>query len=159
MSLSDLRYDERLHVPWLWWLVPALWLATLWIAFAFAAGAALAWAVTVVLGGAFFGAVAAYGSARVQVDGTHLRAGGSALALDHVGSVAVLDPEQARRLRGQDADARAHLLLRTYARGAVAVEVARDKAGCPYWYVSTRRPERLAAALLAARPPSGAASP
>lgn len=154
MSHSDLRYDERLHVPWLWWVLPALWLTTLWVAFAFAAGAALAWAVTAALGAACFGVLAAYGSARVQVGATELRAGGSALDLDRVGEVAVLDPEQARRVRGQDADARAHLFLRAYARGAVAVEVSRDpdgRQGCPYWYVSTRHPQRLASALVAGR--------
>ena len=51
-----------------------------------------------------------------------------------------------------DADARAYLLLRPYLRASVRVGIDDPADPTPYWLVSTRRPERLAAALVAAAP-------
>jgi len=49
-----------------------------------------------------------------------------------------------------DADARAFLLLRPYLRRAVMVPVQDPADPTPYWLVSTRQPERLVRALVAA---------
>ena len=68
-----------------------------------------------------------------------------------VGAVTPLDPEAAEALRGPKADARAYLVLRGWIRTAVRVEVADPADPAPYWYVSTRRPEELAAALAEVR--------
>jgi hypothetical protein len=67
--------------------------------------------------------------------------------VDHVGAAAALDAEATRRLAGRDADARAYLLLRPYLSRAVRIDIDDPADPTPYWLVSTRRPDRLAAAL------------
>ena len=67
--------------------------------------------------------------------------------VDHVGDVVPLDAGGTRRLAGRDADARAYLLLRPYLQRAVRIGIDDPADPTPYWLVSTRRPDRLAAAL------------
>ena len=91
-----------------------------------------------------------YGAARVSVRDGVLTAGRARISVDHVGSVQALDAEATRRLAGRDADARAYLLLRPYLRRAVRIGIDDPADPTPYWLVSTRRPDRLAAALTGA---------
>ena len=58
-----------------------------------------------------------------------------------------LDADATRRLAGVEADARAYLLLRPYLKRAVRVEITDPADPAPYWLVSTRHPDELAAAL------------
>ena len=95
------------------------------------------------------GLLVAYGSAVVRVDESTFRAGRASIAGHHLGRVDELDAEATRLLAGRDADARAYLLLRPYRKRAVHVEVLDPRDPTPYWLVSTRHPERLAAALRA----------
>jgi hypothetical protein len=46
-----------------------------------------------------------------------------------------------------EADARAHLVLRPYIKTAVEITLDDPDDPVPYWLVSTRRPQQLAAAL------------
>ena len=62
-----------------------------------------------------------------------------------------LDAETTRLLAGRQADARAYLLLRPYLRRSVRVDVVDPADPTPYWLLATRHPDRLAAALSAAR--------
>ena len=71
---------------------------------------------------------------------TEERFGGNPLAV-------VLDADQARRRAGVDADARAHLVLRPYVATAVEITLDDPADPVPYWLVSTRRPDALAAAV------------
>jgi hypothetical protein len=50
---------------------------------------------------------------------------------------------------GPEADARAYLLLRPYLKRTVRVTVRDDRDPAPYWLVSSRHPEALAAAVTA----------
>ena len=75
-----------------------------------------------------------------------------------MGRVAALDADQTFRARTSAADPRAHLVLRPWASSrAVVMEVSDPDDPHPYWLISTRRPERLAEAIAAARSqaPSG----
>jgi hypothetical protein len=148
---ASLPYAERLWAPVSWWIVAVLVTATLWLAFIVALP--LFW--TNVLTGLALALVTVgllrFGSLRVAVTAEALRAGRATLPLWAVGSVVALTAEQARALRGPAADASAFLVLRPYVPRAVRVEVADPNDPTPYWYVSTRHPERLAAALEAAR--------
>jgi len=58
-----------------------------------------------------------------------------------------VDPEPTRRVAGREADARAYLLLRPYLKRAVLVTVRDSRDPAPYWLVSSRDPEHLAAAI------------
>jgi len=87
----------------------------------------------------------------VRVADGELRAGSAHLPLDLVGEVRALDAPATRAELGPALDARAHLCLRAWARTAVRLEVLDPADPTPYWVVSTRRPERLAAAITAGR--------
>ncbi|KWX00341.1 hypothetical protein TH66_16085 [Carbonactinospora thermoautotrophica] len=146
-----MRYSERLTVPWRWWVVLVFFLASLWVAYAAWLGPGVALLVTGAAALITAGVLVGYGSARIRVADGVLEAGRAAIPLSAVGTVRALTAEEARELRGPKADPRAYLLLRGYLPRAVYVEVADPADPTPYWYVSTRRPDELAAALNSAK--------
>lgn len=125
--------------------------ATLWLAVVVATPPVVAWTVTALALAGLALAFVSYGSARVEVSGGRLHAGKARIGLEHVGEVTPLDAEAMRRLAGQDADARAYLLLRPYLKRGVRVEITDPADPAPYWLISSRRPDRLAAALMGSR--------
>lgn len=144
-------YAERLSVPLVWWLIPVFFLVVLTVGFNLYLGAlAAAGIMTVIIGGTV-AALVAYGNVRVRVGADTFAAGAAWLPLTAVGAVYPLDADQAYALRGPRADARAHLVLRGYIPRAVRVDVDDATDPTPYWYVSTRHPQELAATLTAAR--------
>jgi hypothetical protein len=151
-------YDERLGVPLRWWALATMFLASLLIAFLVATPLWLALLASGVLVALTVGVLVGYGAARVTVQAGVLSAGRARISVRHLGDVTALDAESTRLLAGRDADARAFLLLRPYVRRAVRVDLTDPDDPTPYWLLSTRRPERLAAVLSAARgagvPPS-----
>lgn len=82
----------------------------------------------------------------VVADGM-LRAGSARIPLSLVGATTVARGDDARLARGQQLDARAHLVLRPDVAPVVRIEVTDPDDPAPYWLVSTRRPEELAAAI------------
>ena len=86
-------------------------------------------------------------SAVVEVRGGELQAGRARVPLSALGRVRVLDADRMSALRGVEADARAYLCQRSWLPRGVAVEVVDPDDPVPYWLISSRRPERLAAAL------------
>jgi hypothetical protein len=140
-------YRERLFVPLRWWVQATMLLASLWLAFIVAMPALAAWAATGVLVLLTFGGFVWLGSARVEVRDGVLYAGPAHIGLDLLGPAQPLDAEETRRVHGVDADARAFLLTRPYLKRAVQVLVLDPSDRTPYWLISTRHPDRLAAAL------------
>jgi len=140
-------YDERLTVPLRWWVQGIMFVATLWLAMIVSMPAALAWGLTAAILALLSLAFSAYGSARIVVEPGHLRAGRARIEAGFLGAVEALDPEAARRVAGMEADARAYLVLRPYLRRAVRVEITDPADPAPYWLLSTRHPDRLAAAI------------
>jgi hypothetical protein len=144
-------YDERLSVPLRWWALATMFLASLLIAFLVATPVWVALGGTIVLVVAVVTVFVRYGSARVTVaDGT-LRAGRARIPVSALGEVQTLDAESARLLAGRHADARAYLLIRPYLRRSVRVDIVDPADPTPYWLLTTRHPDRLAAALTDAR--------
>ncbi|MFB6889855.1 DUF3093 family protein [Kitasatospora sp. NPDC056327] len=148
-------YDERLSVPLRWWL------AVLTAAAALTAALLPLGPLPAAGGGALLLAVVApavrgYGAVRIRVCDGILVAGPIVLRGEHAGPVEVLDEAAAFAWRTRLAGPRARLLLRGYLPRAVRVEVAEPGLLCPYVYLSTRRPEALAAALTEARDHFGA---
>ncbi|GAA3057515.1 DUF3093 domain-containing protein [Streptomyces glomeratus] len=150
MQPSASPYEERLTAPRSWWLMCLL------------VGVALALVLvpfgTLPLLGGLVGGTAAsavvassYGSVRIRVVGDSLLAGEARIPLSALGDAEVLDQEEARAWRTYKADTRAFMLLRAYIPRALKVEVTDPADPTPYLYLSTREPERLAAALKAAR--------
>ena len=140
-------YQERLFVPLRWWVQATMLLASLWLAFIVSMPATAAWTATAALVLVTFAGFVWLGTARVEVRDGVLYAGPAHISVDLVGPVEPLDPEQARRVHGVDADARAFLFTRPYLKRAVKVHVLDAADRTPYWLISTRHPHRLAAAL------------
>ncbi|MEU6208469.1 DUF3093 domain-containing protein [Streptomyces sp. NPDC090085] len=150
MQLSTAQYDERLTAPRSWWGIAALIglacalmllpLGTLPLLAGLVGGTALA-----VL------AVSSYGSARVRVVNGALAAGDARIPVAALGEPEILDADEALAWRTHKADTRAFMLMRSYVRTAVRIEVTDPADPTPYVYVSTRTPQALVSALNAAR--------
>ncbi|MYV40910.1 DUF3093 family protein [Streptomyces sp. SID1328] len=153
MQLSAAPYEERLTAPRSWWLISVL------VGLSFAL-ILLPFGTLPLLGGLVGGtAVAAvmasaYGSPRIRVVGDALIAGDARIPVSALGAAEVLDAEGARAWRTYKADVRAFLLLRAYIPTALRVEVTDPEDPTPYLYLSTREPEKLAAAIAGAKAPA-----
>jgi hypothetical protein len=143
------RYSERLGVPLRWWVQGLMFVASLWLAVLAALPEAAAWITTAVAAGIVSALFWSYGAARITVSDGVLRAGRARIEARHLGVVEALDPDQAHRAAGIEADARAFLLLRPYLKRAVRVAITDPADPAPYWLLNTRRPEELATALRA----------
>jgi hypothetical protein len=140
-------YRERLSVPVSWWIIGAALAITLFVITYVPVGS---FAGTLVGGLAAFVLVLfylQYGGARIEVDAERLHAGRAQIERAHLGKVEALTGDDARNAFGRDCDPKAYLLLRSYVRGAVRVEITDPRDPAPYWVIATRHPDRLAAAL------------
>ncbi|MDR3080101.1 MAG: DUF3093 domain-containing protein [Streptomyces sp.] len=150
MQLSASPYEERLTAPRSWWLMCLLiGVAMALILVPFGTLPLLGGLV----GGTAVSAIVAssYGSVRIRVVGDSLIAGEAKIPVSALGDAEALDREEARAWRGPKANPRAFMLLRAYIPTALKVEVTDPADPTPYLYLSTREPDRLAAALEAAR--------
>lgn len=91
-------------------------------------------------------------SPRVEVTATELRAGAARLPVEIVAAAHPFDGPEAIAERGVRLDARAWMLLRGWASGVVRIELNDPEDPVPYWLISSRRPEELAATLESLRP-------
>lgn len=147
MSEAAATHDERLHVP-AWWAGPG-------VAAVLVFGALLHGGLGPVRALLSYGGVAllvlvglvAASTARVRVAAGHLEAGGARLPLEVAAAVHPLDRAQTRRALGPEGDPTAYVVFRAWVPGSVLVELADPDDPTPYWLVSTRRPEALAAAV------------
>ena len=137
-------YSERLGVPLRRWVQGTMLVASLWLACIVAVPEPVAWSVAGVAMALLVAGLVTFGSARLEVSAEGFRAGRARIEGHHLGPAESLDAESTRRVAGREADVRAFLLLRPYLKRAVRVEIT-DPA--PYWLVSSRRPDELAAAL------------
>jgi hypothetical protein len=116
-------YHERLRVPLTWWLVGLVTIVIL------ATEVVPGWplpvevAIYVVLVGGVAAMLLNWSRPSVEVGAGELRVGAARLPLAAVGEVTALDEAQTRSLRGPRGDPAAFLLIRSYLRQAVYVEV------------------------------------
>ncbi len=151
VEVPPVEYAERLAVPLRWWVQGTMLVASLWLATIVALPPVAAWVVTAVALGLMAALLLGYGRARISVAAGRLRAGRAQIAAEHLGPAVPLDADATRRLAGPEADARAYLLLRPYLKRAVRVELTDPTDPAPYWLLSARRPDELAAAINALR--------
>jgi Protein of unknown function (DUF3093) len=145
------QYRERLRAPVSWWLIPLLATVSAWLAVHHVYGPRLSIPVAASVLLLSSAGLIAYGSAVVAVQSDGFVAGRARLPLWAVGEVVALEADQARVARGTEADQRAFLLVRGYIDPMIRVGVEDPADPVPYWLVSTRHPNELAAALSAAR--------
>jgi len=138
-------YHERLWpAPWIS-LVAALAIPASLLTFA---------PVNVIVG-AFVGvglalgvmAIAVLSAPTIIVSDGMLRAGSARVPISLVRGTEVARGDDARLARGQQLDARAHLVLRPDISPVLRVHLSDPDDPAPYWLLSTRRPEALAAAI------------
>ncbi len=91
----------------------------------------------------------------VRVDGDELRAGRAHIPVSLLGTARVLTGDDARAARGAGLDARAWHLVRGGIDGLVIVPVTDQDDPVTSWVISSRTPERLAAALTRAQRQAG----
>jgi hypothetical protein len=157
VSSSSVRYSERLWPSLPVWIVVLLVaasgglvvvkVAAPWVAAVVAATcvALAAWAL-------------ARSSATVAVTDGELVAGRAHIPVELLGEVEVLDHPDFTALRGPRADVRAYLCQRSWISQGLRVAVIDAKDPTPYWLLSSRRPNELAAALQRARGEIGGTS-
>ena len=140
-------YREDLRVSWWMWLLGAGFALTTSIAFIpVSPRAGLA-------GLLVGGALAVWGIVRwtlvIEVKDGVLRVDRARVPVSLLGEVRSLDEAAMRVERGPRLDARAFLALRGWAGTGVRISLCDPDDPTPYWLVSTRHPEELAAALTA----------
>lgn len=139
-------FRERLTVPVLWWGLAALAAISMLLAVGFYLGpvwgAGVALACVAVAVGIFASAAIV-----IEVDAHEVRVGRARLEHAYLAGAVALDRAAAARRAGVEADARAYLVLRPYVATAVEITLDDPDDPVPYWLVSSRRPDELAAAL------------
>jgi len=143
-------YDERLSVPWTWWPVVGgiVVLGALEVGSGFSYVVLLP--VLIFMIGFFVVPLALSARMRVQVRDGVLIAGKDTVPVNQLTAITALDREQARLQLGPKADPAAKSFIRGWIGPAVMVRLANPEP-VPYWIVSTRRPEKLAAAIRESR--------
>lgn len=145
-------YRERLYPPVAVFVLVIALATMLGVAYGAAYGSALGWGSGLLLGAVGIGALLAT-STPIHVDDRVLRAGRARLPLAAVAQATALDAEAMRAAR-RHGDPRDYVVLRAWSsRRGVSVQLADDRDPHPRWIVSSRHPERLAAAVNEAVPP------
>jgi hypothetical protein len=144
-------FSERLTVAWWAWPVglaaTAMLTAELAIG-AFALRTPLTFAIAALLTAC---ALLWLGRIRVRFGPDELRVDDATLPVWAIASATPLDAAGRRDLLGVDADPMAFVVLRSWIPGGVRIDLADPADPTPYWFVSTRHPERLADAVERAR--------
>jgi hypothetical protein len=90
-------------------------------------------------------------SPSVSVTGGELRAGRAHIDVHLLGDAEVLVGEEARAARGPELGPRSWTLVRGGIDGVVRIPILDANDPAPFWIISSRTPDRLAAALRRAR--------
>lgn len=150
------NYRERLTAPVSWWLA-AIGFALVW---GWVFWVVTTWPITITvtallsLGGCYL--VWRYGSVLIAVDANGLRVGQAHLEPQFIGEATSLNRAAYRARLSTGADARAYLMTRPYLDHGVEVAVDDPTDPAPYWLISSRNPEALAAALVSTKSNGGA---
>jgi hypothetical protein len=145
-SVNASVYDERLSLPWYWWLVALGIVAagTAEVAAGFTWDVALG--VFAALGLPTAALLTVMGRGRVRVDAAGVHAGGRTLDYDEIDTLESLDARETRLRIGPAADPSAHLVTRGWIHSSVLIRPL-DTATTPYWLVCSRRPHELIEAV------------
>ena len=147
---QGMTYDERLTAPVAVWIGAWVGSAVLGLTVYAALGPA-AGLVAVLVPGTLLSLVLRSAAARVQVVDGELVAGPARIDVSLLGPLRVLDADSARQVRGPASDPAGYHLIRGWVPAGVQAAVLDEADPAPYWFVASRNPARLAAAVEAAR--------
>jgi len=147
-------YRERLYPPIAVFVLVIGLGSIVGVAYGAAYGSGLGWLTGILLCLLGIGALLAT-STPVHVDDHVVRAGRARLPLSAIGGAQSLDADAMRRMkrmgfsdRQRHGDPRDYVVLRAWSsRRGVAIDLADPRDPHPRWIVSSRHPERLAAAI------------
>jgi membrane protein implicated in regulation of membrane protease activity len=140
-------YEERLWPSFWVWLIAAGFSSAVIVMFApisMAVGYGAAAVVAVIVF-----TLLVLSTPRIAVTATTLTVGRATIERAYLGSVEWFAGEDATQQRGPGLNGLAYLCIRGWISPVVRVEVTDPEDRTPYWLVSSRHPERLAAALAA----------
>lgn len=157
MDTTRSRHHERLLPRWWVWLLPVGIASMLGTAYGAALGVDTGWLVaTACL--VLLAVLIWITSPTVRVDSVGMQAARAVLPWQCIGAVRPVSADEIRDLRGPGADGRLYVTLRPWAaRGGVLVTLDDAQDPHPAWLISSRHPERLAAALAATMGPRSSA--
>lgn len=140
-------YRERLSLSWWLWLPAVAVAAALAAEVKLGAPGAATWIAYLVLLPLTVAGLWWLGRIRIEVAVGELRVDDAHIPLRYVGEVTPLSAADKRDLLGPYADPEAFVVQRPWIGGAVQLQVRDAADPTPYWLISTRHPEALAAAL------------
>lgn len=158
----DPEYRERLRTPWWWYPIGIVVGILLGAEFDFVMPQALVGLPILLAVLVAIAVVWRFSSATVRVTGGQVVAGGRSLPVAAVDRGYRLNYAELRRLVGRDGDPLAFTFIRSWVGPGVQLVLEqpddRPAAGRPdepYWVLSSRHPDRLLAAVEAARAVTG----
>jgi hypothetical protein len=152
-------YRERLLPRWWTWLVVALLVTMLAVAYGAALGATVGWIVTAI-GGALAVWFLVVTAPTVEVAEGNLVVDGARLPVTSIAEVAEVDAAEIARLRGPGADARLFVALRPWsAPNGVLVRLDDPADPHPAWLFTSRHPARVRQVIAATMTADGRATP
>ncbi|WP_104117429.1 DUF3093 domain-containing protein [Arthrobacter sp. B1805] len=139
------QYEERLWPsPWVWLIAAGFSSATIVmfapISMEVGYGAAAVVAVIVFT-------LLILSTPRITVTATTLTVGRATIERKYLGTVQWFTGDDATNQRGPGLNGLAYLCIRGWISPVVRIEISDPEDRTPYWLVSSRHPERLAAAL------------
>ena len=140
-------FRERLYVTWWIWPLPLLAAGLLAAEVHMGFPGVRSWLPYVILLPLTTVLIVRMGSTKVEVSGGELKAGDAHIPLALLGDVEIIAPEDRRRAMGPQLDPAAFVVHRGWVKPLVRVRVDDPEDPTPYWVISTRHPEALAAAL------------
>ena len=147
-SVRNMKHLFKERAPWpIWlWLFLLFLAASLALAIYAALGTRWGWiSMLIQLLGLLF--LSQKSALDVEVTDTHLQVGKAQIERKFLGKIEVLSSEEMRRWRGPLSDPAGYMALRFWIPAGVKIEINDAHDPTPYWLVSSKKAQPLAAAL------------
>lgn len=150
-STAESPYTERLKCPWWAWVAVTALVALVTLEIGLGAPGARTWVPLVLTVPLAIAGLWWLGRIKIAVSRTQLMVDDAHLPLEFIADVIPLDAEEKRLILGAGADPLAFIIQRPWISTAVQIMLNDPADPTPYWVISTRKPEQLAAVLTAGR--------
>jgi hypothetical protein len=144
---GELVYRERLYLPWWHWIMPLVAAGILAAEVHMGYPGVRTWLPYLIVMPLTLLMLWRFGSAKVEIHDGELWAGEAHLPLRYAGEVRMVPATMKRRALGPGFDPAAFALTKSWIGPMVWIQLTDPADPTPYWLLSTRSPERLAAAL------------